>query len=165
MQNGIKNCKYTRTLLAGLAFGIIYFLVGGFVWGFLFGEETEKYANLWRDMNGEDRFPCIMMGIGSLLIGLATACAYCKFYKGICGEGIKKGLFFGLKLWFIVGLGEGVHWFGVYPVSATLLGAFMLHKFLAFTVGGIVIAYIFGNLPETCGESCSIEKVSKKKKK
>lgn len=144
MNKGITCCPYTRTLLAGIVYGVISYIVGGVVWGGIFEEQTMAHAHLWRDMENDKTAK--WMPAASVLIGIGLAFAFASFYKGIPGEGIKKGLHFGWILWLGFGLGGSVLWYTLSPVSIDLLIASLLDYALSLIIGGAAIAAVFGKL-------------------
>lgn len=145
----LKNCVYTRTLVAGAAFGVVYFFVSCIFWGYVFPSEVAVNASLWRPTDQMDMIVRYMLS-GAFVIGLGFAYAYRKLYHGIPGEGASKGWQLGIYLWFIMGAGEGIFWYGVSNMTPPLLILLLIDKLSALLMGGHLVAVIMGKLPERC---------------
>lgn len=144
--------KVLRGVLGGIAFGAIGEAFGWLIYGVLFMRWTEQVGQLWRPM--ESLYWRIGMPLADIFSGLMIALGYALLYKGIPGNGLKKGLMFGLILWLIVRLAGELSWYAMSPVPFMLVVAGWLHGIIVMLLGGLVIAAIYGkSLGQSQGES------------
>jgi hypothetical protein len=134
--------KLGRILVSGLAYGIIAQVVGGLIYGGIFMKWTQEASFMWRPM--DSLLWKIGMPLSSLLEGILVAIGYTILYKGIPGQGIKKGLTFGFILWLIYSLGGELSWYCMSPLPVMLVFAGWLYGLLVYGIGGIVISLIYG---------------------
>lgn len=156
---GMGGCgkKCGHILVAGIIYAVIAQISGFLVWGNLFENDIKATMSLWRAPDD----PLMMYGliIGNLVTGLAAACLFAKFAKGSCCDNpVKTGLCYGFKLWLILGIGQGVAWYGYSPVPVSLLWAVLIHQGIANILGGIIFAFVIkGKMG--CGKgSCDSDK-------
>lgn len=135
-----------RIILAGVAINFISFIVGGgsyLLFGWVFGLEP---TNIWKwtPAMGFDipvNWPTLFLL--NIILAMAFAWVFALLYKGIPGQGIRKGLVFGFFAWII----------GVLPATTTLylmtniaplaLTYFTIQGLLEWLVYGAVIAAIY----------------------
>ncbi|MEW6621385.1 MAG: hypothetical protein AB1422_18975 [bacterium] len=134
--------KVLRWFLGGLTCGIIGEVCGWLFYGALFAKWTSQYQHLWRSIN--DPIWRIGMPLADILNGLMISLGFAILYRGIPGEGIKKGLMFGLTLWLITRLAGELFFYTMSPVSFMMVVVGWLHGIVFLLLGGLVIAAIYG---------------------
>lgn len=138
-----QDFSYQRMVIAGVVFGILSYLVGWFIWGGVFFDESTTHSHLWR--RDDSQVMLIGMPLASVLKGIMFSIVYVKFYHGIPGEGVGKGIAFGFMIWLFAGFGLSVFWYTLAPISFTLLVAAFADSALSMILGGIVVASILGD--------------------
>jgi hypothetical protein len=138
--------KLGRILVAGLAYGIVAQVIGGIIYGGIFMKWTQEIAFLWRPM--DSLLWKVGMPLSSFLEGILLAIGYIVLYKGIPGEGIKKGLSFGLLLFLMNGIAGELSWYSMMPLPSMYILAGWLYSFVVFVIGGILISLIYGKTLE-----------------
>jgi hypothetical protein len=131
-----------RGILGGIAFGIIGELFGWLVYGALFATWSQQASHLWRPM--DSLYWRLGMPLADIFSGLMVSLAYAILYKGIPGEGLKKGLIFGLILWLVTRLAGELFYYVMSPIPFMLVVAGWLHGLLVAALGGIALAAIYG---------------------
>lgn len=139
--------KILRGVLGGIAYGVIGEIFGWCIYGVLFLKYSEQVYQLWRPM--ESLHWRIGMPLADIFSGLMVALAYALLYKGIPGTGFKKGLFFGLILWLIMRFAGELFWYAMSPIPFMLVVAGWIHGLIVMSLGGIVIAAIYGKSLES----------------
>lgn len=137
-----------RVLIAGIVMNIVSFVFGGgsyYFFSWIFQLEPQEIWK-WTPDTSLSSMPIswlIFLIVGNTILAILYALAYAIFYKGIPGEGIKKGLVFGLVLWPI---GVLAPMFSMYVMLNIARGAviyFSLQGLVECLVYGIVIASIY----------------------
>lgn len=142
--------KILRGVLGGVSFGIIWEFFGCFIYGILFLKWTLEANQIWRPMDSLETQ--IGIPLADISSGLTVAFAYSVLYKGIPGAGLKKGLVFGLILWLIMSFAGKMFFYASSPIPFMLLVAGWLHGLIVMSLGGVVIAAIYGkSLEEETG--------------
>jgi hypothetical protein len=134
--------KILRWVLAGIAVGVISEIFGWLIYGCIFHDYCALSEHIWRPMDD----PCwkIGMPLTDILNGLMIALGYAIFYKGIPGEGLRKGLNYGVVVWLISRFAGEIFFYVMIPIHRILIFAGWLHGILTLCLGGIVIAAIYG---------------------
>ena len=135
--------KVVRGILGGVSFGIIGEFFGWLVYGVLFVKWSAQVSELWRPM--DSLHWRIGMPLADIFSGLMIALGYALLYKGIPGAtNLKKGLMFGLIVWFMTRLTGELFWYSMSPIPFILVIAGWIHGILVLLLGGLVIAAIYG---------------------
>jgi len=135
-----------KIILAGIAATIVYpvwywlnFLINAWFLNWTYQLESKNIwmlmKNLEMEFMGIDFITLIFSG---LILGMILALVYAILYKGIPGQGIKKGLCFGLLVWAVCGLP------GIFFVAITGLSIYWtLSELVKLLILGAVIAAIY----------------------
>lgn len=134
--------KILRGILGGISFGIISEIIGWLIYGILFMKWTEETSQLWRPM--DSLYWRIGMPLADIFSGLMVSLGYALLYKGIPGTGVKRGLVFGLILWLIIRFAGELFWYTMSPIPFMLVVAGWIHGLIAMSLGGMVMAAIYG---------------------
>jgi len=134
--------KILRGILGGIAFGIIGEIFGWLIYGVLFMKWTTQVSQLWRPM--DSLHWRLGMPLADIFSGLMIALGYALLYRGIPGTGIKKGLIFGFILWLMTRVGGELFFYAMSPIPFMLVVAGWIHGLIVGTLGGIVLAAIYG---------------------
>jgi len=89
--------ELTRMLLAGIVTGVLFMVLDGLI-GFASNRVLKRYVDLpiWRT-----QFNPAATAAVDLIYGLILAAIFATIHAGIPGEGLAKGVFFGVILWFL----------------------------------------------------------------
>lgn len=131
-----------RGILGGVVFGIIGEIFGWLIYGMLFMKWTEQASHMWRPM--ESLHWRIGMPLADIFSGLMVSLGYTLLYTGIPGNGLKKGLMYGLILWLITRVAGELFWYTMSPLPFMLVIAGWLHGLIVMSLGGLAIAAIYG---------------------
>jgi hypothetical protein len=134
--------KYIKGIFGGALFGVISILTSWFVYNVLFINEVSQAALQWRPQDSWQ--VAILVPANHIFSGLLTSLGFAILYKGIPGNGIIKGFFFGLLLSIVIWLPAEIFWYTSSQISAALPLAGWLHHFITSIVGCSVIAAIYG---------------------
>lgn len=134
--------KILRGILGGIAYGVIGEIFGFLIYGVLFMKWIDQTSQLWRPMDGLHMR--VGMPLTDIFSGIMIALGFALLYRGIPGEGIKKGLIFGLILWLITRLAGELFFYSMSPIPFMLVVAGWLHGLLVMSLGGMAIAAVFG---------------------
>jgi hypothetical protein len=153
----MKNIKWWRATLAGLAANVASFFVGGggyLLFGWTFKLEP---VSVWR-WTPEQMWEMppvwwICLIAGNTILGIVVAYGYAVLYHGIPGQGWKKGTAFGLIFWFVA----------VLPIVFTVHILTLINQWsilymtcqslVELVTYGIIIAVIYGSPAEESGQS------------
>ena len=134
-----------KVLIAAVAVTIVGFIFGMVTCGWLFSwVYTLEPTNVWKVTTDEDfaaAFP--LMLIGSFVLNIILAGVYALVYKGIPGEGVMRGLWYGVIVW-LVGVLPGM--FSTYTfmtVAATVVVYWLVQGLIAHLIYGAIIAAIY----------------------
>ena len=129
-----------RILISGVVIWLVGTVFGFLTCGWLFNWVYTLPPNIWKD-------PTVMMSAGNLiganLTGLACAIiftsVYALLYKGIPGEGVKKGMTYGILVW-LVGALTGIAAMPFYMTIATTVVVYWILQALVLNIinGAIV---------------------------
>lgn len=133
--------KIWRGIAGGVACGIVSEIFGGLIYGMLFLKQCEQIS-VWRSM--ESWQMRVGMPLVDIFGGLMVALGYAFLYKGIPGQGIKKGLMFGLIFWLIMRVPGELFGYVMSPIPFKMVIIGWLHGFLTMSLGGIIIAAVYG---------------------
>ncbi len=134
--------KVLRGILGGVAFGIIGEIFGFLIYGVIFMKWTDEAHQVWRPM--ESLHIRIGMPLADIFSGLMVALAYAILYKGIPNAGLKRGLIFGLILWLITRFAGEMFFYVMSPIPFMLVIAGWIHGLIQMSLGGVIIAAIYG---------------------
>ena len=133
-----------RILISGVVIWIVGTVFGILTCGWLFNWVYTLPPNIWKD-------PAVMMSAGNLiganLIGLVSAIifalVYALLYKGIPGEGAKKGMTYGLLVW-LVGALAGIASMPFYMTIATTVVVYWTIQALVLNlINGAIVGAIY----------------------
>ncbi len=141
--NGL-NIK--KIILAGLAINFISFIVGGgsyFIFGWVFKLEP---TSIWKwtpamGLNIPVSWPVLFLL--NIVLAIAFAWVFAILYKGIPGQGIRKGLAFGSFAWLIGILPSTVTLYLMTNIAPLALVYFTIQGLFEWLVYGAVIAAIY----------------------
>lgn len=132
--------NYTRIALAGLAAWIVYFVVGGVVFGKLIADYYRPYTAVYRPLDAVmSRFPIGIVGM--LVAMLVLAGMYAKGYEG--GPGLMEGLRFGLLVGiFFVGAVVGDEYVTL-NIGGKLALAMAAGRLFGWAIVGMTIGLVY----------------------
>jgi hypothetical protein len=134
--------KIVRGIIGGVVFGILGEIFGWLIYGACFKDAVTAVSQFWRPM--DSLYWRVGMPLVDIFAGLMIALGFALFYKGIPGEGIKKGLVFGLILWLMSRVPGELFWYVMSPIPFSLVIAGWIHGILVAAIGGMVLAAIYG---------------------
>jgi hypothetical protein len=134
--------KAVRGIIAGVVWGIIAEVLGILVYGVLFAAWWDPTSPIWRPMSSLHWK--LGMPLADLFGGLMAALGFAVLYKGIPGTGVRRGLIFGLILWFVCRVPGELYWYVMCPAPFMLVIAGWLHGLLLGILGGTAIAAVYG---------------------
>lgn len=137
-----------KAIITGLVINILSFFVATpsyKLFSFIFQLEPK---NIWRwrpdiPLSSMPMSWWLLLIIGNTILAFLVVLAYVVFYKGIPGQGVKKGLIFGMVLWPISVL---VPMFSMYVMLNIAQGAiiyFSLQGLFEYLIYGTVISLIY----------------------
>jgi hypothetical protein len=141
---GISACGFTATIVSGVVFAAIAYLIGGLIWGKFFADvlTDEATKSMWRPVTD----PIFHNGmiIAYLVFGLVFAKLYRCFQCSLscCKCGFSKGAAIGLKLWLIAGVVGPLMWYVTSNIPQKLALVCSLDKLLALVIGGMAVGFI-----------------------
>jgi uncharacterized membrane protein YagU involved in acid resistance len=148
----MKNINLKRVLLAGIAINFISFLVGGgsyLIFGWVFKLEPTSVWKWTPAMGLNIPVSWLSLFLMNIVLAIVFAWVFAVLYKGIPGEGVRKGLMFGLFAWLI----------GVVPSMVTLY--LMTHiapvALLYFTAQGLFEWLVYGTVISAIYKENSIQ--------
>jgi hypothetical protein len=133
-----------RVALAAVVSWVVYLVASFLVHGLLL---TELYRQHAAQTRPEDAQMAILpVGLALALVGFfAFAYAYAKGYEG--GRGVQEGLRFGVLVGIMLCCFAGIFQYMVWPVSTTLLMAWLLDYVLEFALYGMVVGLVYRPRP------------------
>lgn len=138
--------KVVRGMLGGVAMGIMGEFFGWLIYGVIFMKWTVQVSQMWRPM--ESAYWRIGMPLVDIFSGMMIALGYAILYKGIPGTGLKKGLAYGLILWLIARFTGELFGYVMSPIPFMLVIAGWIHGLIVMSLGGLVIAALYGKTLE-----------------
>lgn len=125
-----------RALIAGIAVWIVSFVFGWLTCGWLFNWVYELPPNIWKGPEAMAGLNMVWMNLVGLFVAIVFALVYALLYKGIPGEGIRKGLMYGFIVWLVgalsgilplpffmtIATGVVIYWIAIDLVRYLLLG-------------------------------------------
>ena len=138
--------NFPRVALAAAAAWVLYLGMGFLVHGVLLKDTYMHYVGVMRP---EAQANAILpMAFGGALVGFfAFAYAYAKGYEG--GNGVQEGLRFGVLVGIML-CGFGSVWdYMMWPISASLLAAWLIDFVVEFSMYGMVVGLIYKPLAAT----------------
>ena len=128
-------------LLATLATGIYFFIVGYLIWGVLTVDFFTAHAGSATGVMKEAP-DMVFIALGCLLQALFLSTVYGKWARGV--HNVKQGLDFGAFIGGFIGLGMGLLWYGTSNLS-DLTGVFAeaVLDIIFMAVGGIIMALVY----------------------
>ena len=142
MVKKVMNTK--RILISGVLIWIVGSVFGILTCGWLFNWVYTLPPNIWKD-------PAAMMSTGNMiganLIGLIAAIifasVYALIYMGIPGDGIKKGMIYGLIVWLLGAL-SGIASMPFYMSIATTVVVYWIIQALVLNlINGAIVGAIY----------------------
>jgi hypothetical protein len=132
--------NYSRIALAALAAWIVYFLVGGAVFGKLIADYYRPYPAVYRPIDAVmSRFPIGIVGMLAAMLVLTVM--YAKGYEG--GSGLMEGLRFGLLVgMFFVGAVVGDEYVTL-NIGGKLALAMAAGRLFGWIIVGMTIGLIY----------------------
>jgi len=133
-----------KIIIAGVAVWLTNTVLGFLTCGKLFNWVYEIPPNVWKDpevmMSGSN---LLWINLFGLVSGLIFASAFGWLFKGIPGEGIKKGIVFGIIVW-LVGPLTGIASMGFFMTIATaVLVYWIIQAFFTLIIDGIIVSLIY----------------------
>lgn len=139
--------KTTKILLAGVAINFVSFLVGGgsyFLFGGVFNLEPRAIWK-WTPAQGFN-MPAkwwVILFLLNLVLAIAFAFIYALIEKGLPGQGLKKGLSFGLIVWIVGPIPALITMYLMINIATGALIYFTLQSLVEWLIYGAVISAIY----------------------
>jgi len=134
--------NWKKGIIAGIVAGIII-LVVGMISGSLFGADYESTPQLWKPMDNNWYYQMIAVDfIEGLLFGLVFSC----IYNGIPGKGWKKGLNYGLILFFVGTVPGMLMTYISMAVPDTIVASWVIGGFISLVIAGLAMALVHDKL-------------------
>lgn len=143
----MRNINITKVLLAGLAIFFVIFLVGGGSY-FLFGQVFDLAPRTiwkWTPAQGFN-MPAqwwLILFLLNIVLAVIFAFIYALIEKGLPGEGIQKGLGFGMIVWIVGPIPALVTMYLMMNIANGALVYFTLQSLFEWLVYGTVISLIY----------------------
>ena len=132
--------NFPRVALAAIVAWIVYLGVSFLVHGLLLSELYQQHAAHTRPEDAQ--MAILPIGLGLALVGFfAFSYAYAKGYEG--GSGVQEGLRFGVLVGLMLCTFAATFQYMVWPVSTSLLIAWLLDYVLEFALYGMVVGLIY----------------------
>ena len=140
--NGEMNMNKTfRTILGGISAAIIMIVSMMLIHSILF----EKYWDMVSMMRAMEEWPFTPWApVAVILWNIFIAWFFAKFYKAIPGKGLKKGLNFGLLFFLLFAPFVELWNYLQFDIPFMVVIAGILCYLIAFPLGGVAIAAIYG---------------------
>jgi len=133
-----------RILISGFVMWLVGTVFGLLTCGWLFNWVYLLPPNIWKD-------PAVTMSTGNIiganLTGLVAAIifasVYALLYKGIPGDGIKKGMTYGILVW-LLGAVSGIATMPFYMTIATTVVVYWILQALVLNlINGAILGVIY----------------------
>lgn len=129
-----------RVLLSSIIGGFVRFVVGACFGGVIGASLYEATPLIWKPMDSPSFLLYIF--ILNLFAGFLFASIYSIFYNGIPGEGMGKGVIYGILI-FLVGTLPGIlALYLMMNLAPLLIGLWLIESFVSFILMGLVTALI-----------------------
>ena len=141
-----KNINYKRVVAAGIAINFISFLVGG--GGYLLFKQVFELepAYIWKwtpAMGLEIPINWLTLLLLNIILAIVFALIYAIISKGIPGQGIQKGLIFGIIVWIVGPIPALLTMYLMINIATGALIYFALQSLFEWLVYGLVISAIY----------------------
>ena len=132
--------NFPRVALAAVASWVAYLGVSFLVHGVLLADLYSQHAAHARPPDAQ--MEILPAAFGLALVGFfAFSYAYAKGYEG--SNGIQEGLRFGVLVGILLSCFAGIFQYMVWPVSASVLAAWLIDYVLEFAFYGIIVGAIY----------------------
>ncbi|HXW07288.1 MAG TPA: hypothetical protein VD833_18780 [Vicinamibacterales bacterium] len=132
--------NFPRVALAAVVSWLVYLAVSFLVHGLLLSDLYARHAG--RTRQEDDQAGILPVALALALVGFfAFAYAYAKGYEG--GRGTQEGLRFGVLVGLMLCSFAAIFQYMVWPVSETLLLAWLLDYVLEFALYGIIVGLVY----------------------
>lgn len=130
-----------RILLSGLVVWLVNSVWGAVTCGWLFNWVYKIQPVIWKT-NEAIMAPsnAVGMHVGGLIAALLFAYVYALLYKSIPGQGVKKGMMYGVLVW-LVGALPGI---GMMPFYMTIAPTVVVYMIINVLVGSVLIGAVVG---------------------
>ena len=133
-----------RILLAGVVIWVISTIFGFLTCGWLFSWVYTLPPNIWKD-------PDVMMSTGNIIGGNLTglframvfALVYALLYKGISGEGAKKGMTYGVLMWLVGALAVILSMPFYMTIATTVVVYWIIQALVLNLIDGAIVGVIY----------------------
>lgn len=142
----MKNINFAKVIWAGVAINFLSFIVGGGSYLLFGGVFKLPPIDIWKwtptmGFNIPVSWPVLLLL--NIVLALVFAWVFAVLYKGIPGEGVRKGLNFGLLAWLIGVLPPMTTLFLMTNIAPLALLYFTIQGLVEWVVYGAVIAVIY----------------------
>lgn len=127
-----------KFLIAAIAVWIINGVFGWLTCGWLFNWVYQLPPNIWKTSE-EMSSNLVWMNLAGILSAAAFVLVFAVIYKGIPGEGAKKGLIYGFLVWLVSSF-SGLITMPLYMTIATTVVIYWIinHLIISLITGAIV---------------------------
>ena len=138
------DLDWRKVGIAGVVAGLISFVYSSVTCGYLFNWIYELPPTaIWKPVESYTASWFISSFVISLILFMIIAAVYGVLYKGLPGDGVKKGLWFGIIIW-LVGIVPGMaSTYMTMTVNTTVIMYLLAMGIVKYLIIGVAIAYIF----------------------
>jgi uncharacterized membrane protein YagU involved in acid resistance len=142
----MKNINFKRVLLAGIAINFVSFLIGGgsyLIFGWVFKLEPTSVWKWTPTMGFNIPVSWLSLFLMNIVLAIVFALVFALLYKGIPGQGLWKGLIFGLFAWLIGVVPPMTTLYLMTNIASVALLYFTIQGLFEWLIYGLVIAAIY----------------------
>ena len=132
--------EWKKGVIAGIIAGIVMLLIGSVF--MMVPGVIQWYSATFPEMSSPTAMSIMMAGI--VLIGIFMGLVYSVINSAIPGEGVRKGVNYGIMVWLLAGLMWPIMMMGFAP--AYLWITELINGLVTYSLAGAVIAIIYKKL-------------------